>query len=368
MVTGLWAVWVGPPFSDKMAGPTWLVTVFALSLSAPLLWRRSHSVLVMVLVVSGFAGLAATAEGSSEGFPNFSVWVAAYSVAAYGKRHDALFGFTTAVAGYVVFALADPNIQGGRSGDLWSGAFFGVLLVASWLVGLVVHNHRSQRAREARAFAREQAAEAAVAAERSRLAHELHDIVSHNLSVVVVQAAGARAQGESRSLDALEKIEQSGRQALVEMRRLLGVLRSDTRDVDASLQPQPGIDELEPLADSVRAVGVPVELSVSGDYTTIAPAVQLTVYRVVQEALTNVLKHAPGARANVVIHCATDEVTVDITDYGAKHVQVADDIGGHGLQGMAERIKLYGGDLAAGPRPGGGFSVHARLPVRTAET
>ncbi len=315
------------------------------------------------LVGVGLVGLAIVSHGQSEGFQNFSVYVAVYSVAAYGSQRDALRGFAVGATACVVFTVVDANVRSGRVGDLWAGAFFLLLLVVAWLAGLVVRHVRTRRVREREAAAREQAAVEAAAAERSRLAHELHDIVSHNLSVVVLQAAGAQAQANNGSSEALEKIERSGRQALVEMRRLLGVLRTDDPKAGAPIAPQPGIADVQPLVDNVRAAGLPITLSLSGEMSAMAPAVQLAVYRIVQEALTNALKHAPGASTEVVVKATTDEVTIDVTDAGTEQAPTGGDVGGHGLVGMRERIELFGGSIVAGPRPGGGFSVHAQLPI-----
>ena len=200
----------------------------------------------------------------------------------------------------------------------------------------------------------------ATAAERTRIARELHDIVAHHLSVVVLQAAGARASGKAAEA-ALEKIEHSGRQALAETRRLLGVLRESAGET--GLGPQPGVGELEALADSVRAAGLPVNLVISGESAALPAAVDVSVYRIVQEALTNVLKHAGPARADVTIGCARDTVTIEVTDNGTGEPGRPATADGHGLAGMRERVAIFGGDLRAGPRPGGGFAVRARLPL-----
>jgi signal transduction histidine kinase len=191
------------------------------------------------------------------------------------------------------------------------------------------------------------------------LARELHDIVSHNLSVVVVQAAGARAQGSSDSAT-LEKIERSGRESLVEMRRLLGVLRRDGDD--ASLMPQPGIAQLDSLADHVRAAGLAVTLAVDGDYRDIPAPIDHTAYRIVQEALTNTLKHAGPAHATVTVRRAVAAVSIEVADDGTGPA-VNTSGSGHGLLGMRERAGLLGGELCAERGAAGGFVVSARLPL-----
>ena len=233
-------------------------------------------------------------------------------------------------------------------------------ILAFWLLGVLVRARRRAEALAERNAALQRQAEQAADAERARIARELHDIVAHHLSVVVLQAAGARASGKAAGA-ALEKIEHSGRQALAETRRLLGVLRD--ADEETGLAPQPGIGELDALAASVRAAGLPVNLVISGDHAAVPAAVDVSVYRIAQEALTNILKHAGPARADVTIGCADEAVTIEITDDGARKPGDQAPAGGHGLAGMRERVAIFGGELHAGPRPGGGFAVRARLPL-----
>jgi signal transduction histidine kinase len=225
---------------------------------------------------------------------------------------------------------------------------------------VLVRARRQSGALAERNAALERQAERATAAERARIARELHDIVAHHLSVIVLQAAGARASGKAAEA-ALEKIENSGRQALAETRRLLGVLRDSAEE--PGLAPQPGIGELDALAASVRAAGLPVNLVISGDHAAVPAAVDVSVYRIVQEALTNILKHAGRACADVTIGCADEAVTIEITDDGTREPGNQIPAGGHGLAGMRERASIFGGELHAGPRPGGGFAVRARLPL-----
>jgi signal transduction histidine kinase len=184
--------------------------------------------------------------------------------------------------------------------------------------------------------------------------------VAHHLSVIVLQAAGARASGKPAG-PSLEKIENSARQALGETRRLLGVLRDP--DEEAGLAPQPGVGDLDALAASVRAAGLPVHLVVSGHSAELPATVDVSVYRIVQEALTNVLKHAGPARADVTIDCAEEAVTIEVTDDGTARPGQQTPVSGHGLAGMRERAAVFGGELSAGPRPGGGYAVRARLPL-----
>ncbi|MGH3171647.1 MAG: sensor histidine kinase, partial [Trebonia sp.] len=248
------------------------------------------------------------------------------------------------------------------------GGLFLIPLLACWLAGVVVRARRQAAALTGRNVALQRQAEQAAVAERARIARELHDIVAHHLSVIVLQAAGARASGRSAGTT-LEKIETSGRQALAETRRLLGVLHDTGTDTDTGtgaetgLAPQPGIGELDALAASVRVAGLPVNLVINGDLAALPAAVDVSVYRIVQESLTNVLKHAGPARADVRIGCADEEITIEVSDDGAGQSQDASPAGGHGLAGMRERAAIFGGEFHAGPRCGGGFAVRARLPM-----
>ncbi len=272
-------------------------------------------------------------------------------------------GLAVTAAGAAIYSLANRDITSGNTGNEWSAAFFATAIVAAWLAGVFVRGRREVVAQAARTAAAERQAERAVADERARMARELHDIVSHNLSVVVLQAAGAQAAGGQDADPALEKIEHSGRQALVETRRLLGVLRQPGEQLGRpELAPQPGVAELAALAEGVRAAGLPVVLAVDGDPVGLPAAVDISAYRIVQEALTNVLKHAGQASAQVRVRCAADEVLIAVTDNGAGPQPGGPGGAGHGLAGMHERVALFGGELTAGARPGGGFAVRARLP------
>ncbi|MGZ4398917.1 MAG: sensor histidine kinase [Gaiellaceae bacterium] len=354
-----WVVLVHRGLGNPVAGTRWLTVAWPLLLDLPLAWRRRAPLASFLLVLVGIDAQALATGNSAEGLEVlFSLGVGTYSVAAYGSRRQALAGLVALIAGYAVFSGEDRNVRSGESGQLWSAAFFGVAAIAIWFAGVWVHSRREARALAGRAAALEHETASALADERARMARELHDIVSHNLSVVVLQAAGARASGSSAS--ALEKIERSGREALVEMRRLLGVLREDGGD-HAGFSPQPGIAQLELLADTVRAAGLSVELLVDGDCDRLPSALELSVYRIIQEALTNTLKHAGAARAQVRVRCSEGALTVDVVDDGATVSKP--DRAGHGLVGMHERVALFGGDLDAGPRQEGGWAVRARLPI-----
>jgi signal transduction histidine kinase len=355
--------------STHIAGPRWLTVALPLLIALPLLWRRRRPMLVCVLVMAGIVIQAVASGHTPEGLQIILIWVVVpYSVAVYSERRDALVGLGVLLAGFAVYAGENDDIVSGRAGDLWSGAFFLILAVGAWLAGVVVRGRREAIALAAQTAALEREAHIAGAQERARMARELHDIVSHNLSVVVVQAAGARAQADQGigAPGTLEKIERSGREALVEMRRLLGVLREDD-GTDSDLAPRPGLAQLPALAEGVRAAGMSVELEIGAGCAALAPAIDLSAYRIVQEALTNALKHAgPGARAQVHVQRDADALRIEVVDDGAGAPQTtALGNGGHGLVGMRERAALFGGELRAGARPEGGFVVDVRLPLST---
>ncbi|MFS8480023.1 MAG: sensor histidine kinase, partial [Micromonosporaceae bacterium] len=238
-----------------------------------------------------------------------------------------------------------------------------------FFVGRTVHNRRAytaaleERARAAEANQRA-LAEQAVADERRRIARELHDVVAHHVSVMGVLATGARrvlTRDPAAADEALTTIEETGRTALREMRRLLTVLRTEAEPA-AELAPQPGLGGIEALVEQIREAGLPVTLRINGAETPLDPGVALTVYRIVQEALTNTLKHAGQATALVRLDLDRSCVQLEVSDTGRGPRPDGGRIG-HGLLGMRERVALYGGTLRTGPRPGGGFRVSARIPL-----
>ena len=253
-----------------------------------------------------------------------------------------------------------------------------------WLVGVVVHAYREnvREARDRASAERERAelylhdlemhAQEAVALERSRLARELHDVVGHALNVVVLQAGAARRVFDKRPevvRESLGSIEATGRQALGDIERLLGILRAEAADRD-ELGPQPGLADIEGLVAQVREAGVAVSVTSACSSADLPSSVDLSAYRIVQEALTNTLKHAgPGAHAGVAVRCTGEWLEIECLDDGRG--RPADGpfnerfSGGRGLLGMRERVLLFGGELQVGPRPEGGFRVYARLPLES---
>ena len=242
----------------------------------------------------------------------------------------------------------------------------------SWLAGYVLRERATQaEAAEERAARaereREAAARLAVAEERTRIARELHDIVAHAVSIMVLQVGAIRHRlpgGLAEDKEALQGVEKTGRGALAEMRRLLGAMRREGDGVE--LAPHPGVDRLDALLDDVGRAGLPVKLHVDGDPFELPHAIDLSAYRIVQEGLTNALKHAHASRAEVTFHYGPDELQIEVRDNG-EGLSTNDGLG-HGLVGIRERVKIYGGEMTAGAAPEGGFVLGARLPLERYET
>ena len=352
------AAWGLPGLAyTKDAAPPWLLVLLPLVVGAALTQRRRAPLLMWIAIWAGIALQYLVTQHPPQDLEFVIVlFAAAYSLGAHASVRRAAAGLV--ISAVMILAsegalLAFSQHPGGIGSSY-------LPLVAFCVVGVVVRARRQSVALARRNAALQRQAERAAATERARIARELHDIVAHHLSVIVLQAAGARASGKATDVT-LEKIEDNGRQALAETRRLLGVLR-DTGE-ETGLTPQPGVSELDALADTVRAAGLPVNLVIDGDHAALPAAVNLSVYRIVQEALTNVLKHAGPARADVTVGCADGAVMIEVTDNGGADPAGAADAGGYGLAGMRERVAVFGGELQAGPRAGGGFAVRARLPV-----
>ena len=343
-------------------------------LVVPLVWRRRAPVAV-------FSVIAAVAFGQWLGDVRLpadaALLVALYTVAAHRERHRTLAAFGVMELGIGLATLRWSVHDRGVATFVSLSA----MAVAAAVIGTNVRTRREQMEfLEDRAVRlereRDQREQLAVAGERARIAREMHDIVTHNLSVMVALADGAAfAQDRSpqRAAAAMRQVSSTGRQAITDMRRFLGVLRAD--EPDAMRHPMPGIAQLDALAEQVRAAGLPTRLEVAGEPAAIPAAAQLTAFRLVQEALTNTLKHAPaGTRADVRVACAADTLTLTVTDDGPGAADTGarpeDAAGppGHGLAGMRERAAAYGGRLTAGPLPGGGWQVAAVLTLTTPET
>jgi len=340
-------------------GPMAVYVAGALLQTVPLAFRRRAPLLVAV-VVMGALSVETLVLGSSP-VPDTQLvgWLlAVYSVAAHSNRRAAVVGgLVSLVAGNVWMGVDDflfPVV-------VFGGAFAAGRLVRQRQV------HADALAERNAALERERAAnERAVASEeRARIARELHDLLSHSVSVMVVQAAAERSAldtDRAAPAEALEAIERTGRQALDEMRRLFSLLRGDG---PADLAPQPSLAQLEDLVSQVRDAGLPVELRTEGHLRAVPSAVALCAYRIVQEALTNTLKHAGPAQASVVVRCTANQLVLEVVDNGSGDAGLAASGNGHGhgLMGMRERVALYGGELEAGSVNDGGFVVRARIPI-----
>jgi signal transduction histidine kinase len=332
-----------PEAQDLPDGLQLLAIALSVVQGVALWWRRRRPELVTAIALG--AGL-----GYHLLIPSITLPIAGFfavgSLAAARPPRVSLVG----LAG--LMALSAANFFTGLTED----AFFTMgLAVGAWALGEAVRNRRVAIREETRS---------AVGEEQARIARELHDVIAHSVSVIVVQAAAARDVFETRpdqARAALESIERAGREALAELRRLLSGVRPG-EEADA-VDPQPGLDRLDELAAPLRAGGLEVVVRREGAPSSLPAGVDLSAYRIVQEALTNTLRHARATRAEVTVRYDSDAVEVDVRDDGRGAVVHDGEAGGHGLVGMRERASLLGGTLEAGPLPRGGYRVHARLPL-----
>jgi signal transduction histidine kinase len=339
----------------------WQQAAFTVALSVPLLRCRSRPMIVFACLTAIAAAQWAVADPQ---LADAALLVALYGVALRGGLLEFALAGGVLEAGAVMaaakWAPSDPL-------KIWIG--LSGLVTAAGVLGISVRQRRaliaSLHERAARLeLERDQEGRLAAAAERNRIAREMHDIVAHNLGVMVALADGASytiASSPGQAAEATGRISQTGRDALLEMRRLLGILRDG--EAEGPLAPQPKLGELEQVLERVRAAGVPVRLEVAGDLRSLPEGIQLAVFRVAQEALTNTLKHAQRPTAvTLTLRCDGSRVELEATDTGAPRRNGAGGNGdGRGLHGMRERAVAYGGELEAGPRPEGGWRVHMRL-------
>ncbi len=364
LAVGVYEIWIETGPAATVAGSRPANTAFLLLVAAPLVWRRRRPLAVLAIVTLASIGWIYAWYFERQGplTPFLAVLLSAYAVAATadGRRLMAGAGFLAALVLSDVVAV----VAGARPAETGAGWLF---LAFAWVLARIVHRQRalaaalSERASELERE-REEKARLAVALERARIARELHDVVTHNVSVMVVQAGVERrvlGDASEATREVLGAIEQIGRDTLVELRRLLGVLRKG--DERSALAPQPRLNGLDELVDQARDTGLRVELRVEGERVPLAAGVELSAYRIVQEALTNVLKHAGPARAEIVLRYGGDTLELEVSDDGRGR---GDGNGaGHGLLGMRERVVLHGGVFEAGERAGGGYLVRARLPL-----
>ena len=381
---------------------SFLLVPITLGLTIPVVFRRTHPVGAFAVVIA--VGALQVIFDLRPAAPDLAILVLLYTLAAYTTRRISIIGLSICLLGSAAELLYTHEIRTQLPNWLLTGVivFAGPSLIA-WLLGDSMRYRRAYYANlEERAARLERDRDAqgrmAASAERARIARELHDVVAHNVSVMVVQADGATyalGSDPGRTREALAAISATGRQALTEMRALLGVLRKDDEgrhdepaglphgagydreavaaapgraqtDVTASLAPVPGIDQLDDLLDQARAAGLPVSCTIEGRPQRLPEGTALAAYRIIQESLTNTRKHAgPSAQASVLLRYTSDAVELVIADDGLGDA-AASDGAGHGLTGMRERAAMYGGSVRAELRPAGGFIVTARLPIAPA--
>ena len=361
LIPGQLEVWTGAGATHRQ-GLHW-VQALGYGLGALLLLGRR------VDPVGVLAGLVAiyvaefVAVGSPEGFGvAVPPMVAAYSVARWEHRRPAWWGLVLLLLLGLAWIIFDP-VQATAAARVLQAVWWSPWLIA-WLVGALVRSRVLNA--EQRRLRRQDMATRAVTEERNRIARELHDVIGHSVSIMTVQASAVRrrlSDDQADEREALETVETTGRQALAEMRRMVGVLRQSGEAADR--EPAPGLSQLPRLVEQFQSAGLPVDVAVTGQVQPLAPGLDLTAYRLVQEALTNSLRHAVSpTRAEVSIGYTTEHLELAIRDDGRRVAHGAE--AGHGLLGLRERVSVYGGELIARPRPEGGFELIATLPLAPA--
>jgi signal transduction histidine kinase len=350
--------WAGV-FSSERTGPRWALAAAYAICAAALVFRRRDPLAVAVIIAVALAAEFA-AFGSSDGIGVFLMpLIAAYALGAGDSPRRGLIGMAALLAMGAVWDSLDPS-DAGRLTEHAGQVIWLIPWVLAFLSGLYWRGRRLNLELAAREHAGR--ADRAVAEERTRIARELHDAIGHSVAVMTVQTSAVRRLlhgDQDKERTALETVEATGREAMAEMRKIVGVLR--TGDEAPDLAPPPSLAQLDRLAGNFRQAGLAVDMEIAGDTAGVAPGLSATVYRVVQESLTNSLKHAAARRVRVLIECHADRLEVTVTDDGRGGT--ADPAKGAGLTGMRERVKVYGGTLLTGPAVGGGFTVHAVLPA-----
>jgi signal transduction histidine kinase len=361
LVISVLEVWL----EDEIHGSPWALTLFAFAWTVPLFARRRFPVAAPAATLI-LLGVQVAVWDHSVPYSVGAYLTALIATSQFGLLGPTVQGLGGAVLAALLIAFAVLHNPEGDAVDIF---FVNAIAAVAWLIGFAFYSRNrrtvelTERAERAE-LARESEARAAAAEERARIAREMHDVVAHSISVMVVQAGAAEAMLDSdpeRARRPLAAVQETGRGALTELRRMLGVLR-EMADEGAALAPQPGLAGLDELARQVREAGLPVSVRVEGEPRPLPPGIDLSAYRIVQEGLTNALKHAGPATAEVVVRYGRQDLELEVRDDGPGRAAPANG-GGHGLLGMRERVALYGGELAAGPRPGGGFALTARLPL-----
>ncbi len=364
MIGALFVLQIGTEgqFAGKRAG----ALVVALLFSATVAWRRRWP--LVPLIAGGLLIEVSNLEFTALG--NTGTFFLAYVLVIYSAGRQLTGWGLSAAAVVLVVAFPLAAIEPGQPFSLSDATFIAVAFAGPFLAGIAIRRRLSSESAlhvRARELERERDAKAreAVALERLRIARDLHDVVAHAISVIVLQARGGRRMlpdGAIETHAALDAIESAGEQALSEMRRLLGMLRHD--DDELALAPQPSISRIDDLVRSLRSAGLPIELRIEGEPAELPPGVDISAFRIIQEALTNALKHAGPARAVVTLRYSPVDLEVEIVDDGAGDGSGSGS--GHGLAGIRERVAVYGGEVQSGVQPEGGYAVRARLPLESA--
>jgi signal transduction histidine kinase len=340
---------------SDVEGPLGALVPAALVSGLALVFRRVAPLpAIAVSMVAALVVMTVAGPEQEPQAPIIAMLVGAYSAGAHAPRRAGYAGLAMVVAAITIDEPGDVVVLG----PVCAGAF------AAGRLWQARERDAVRMAQLAEALERERVEEARIAAaeERARIARELHDVVAHAMTTVVIEAGAERLHlgpDQQRTGDVLRGIEKTGRQALAEMRRLLDVLRTD--DEEAALSPQPSLARLDELVEHLGRSGLDVDLRIEGRPVELSPGLDVSAYRIVQESLTNVLKHAGASNATVVVAYGGDALAIEVADDG--HGPQADGDPGHGLGGLRERVALFGGDLDAGARPEGGFTVRARLPL-----
>ncbi len=355
-------------------GPRLPNAILSVLVTSALVWRRTRPLLALTWIFAVYAATFVVVRHDLQFVAGFVVIIVLVASAAYhARRRDALACLAVGLATIAVFILLEPQFGG------WASAVYYLAMVAlPWLAARGLRSREDRAAALGTQLALAQAGQEArqreiLLEQRAQIARELHDIVAHSVSVILLQVGAARMRAVDQPAvgEPLHAAEASGRQALAELRRLLGVLNNASaedrgRDHAAGERvpdaPQPSIATLDRLASTVRAAGLDIDLAITGEVKPLPPGLELSVYRIVQEALTNVLKHARASRARVRVDYGPDAVTIDVIDDGTARA-ASGAPAGHGLVGMRQRVRVFGGTTMAGPAPGGGWHVRAELPA-----
>jgi signal transduction histidine kinase len=367
MVAGVVLALSLPPLTGPTGHNHALSLALILVMVSVLVWRR-HAPFTVLAVITGVA-LVQLTTGTLNG--GLTLLVALYTLAAYAPARSILAGVALLEGASVFVALSSGN-------GLLAWTSLSGLVMATWFTGYYIRTRRSYLASlvsraERLERERDTQAQLGASAERARIAREMHDIIAHNIAVMIALADGASytvAGNPGQAATLMGEISATGRSALTEMHRLLGVLRQPAGPAHA---PQPTLADIDNLLAAVRAAGLPTRLTVTGQPPALPPSIQLALYRIIQEALTNTLKHSAAASARVQLTYVPDGVALEVTDDGRPRARPvgapdAEPSAGHGITGMRERAAVFGGEVSAGPGPGGGWRVHTMLYLRPEAT